>query len=126
MGTSLSSLSPRPLSGIQHGGSSEGRSTKKTVETKLREFYSKHCPEREVTASTVALMYDDDVGLLNKELEKKYGASLDFRAQVSRNPANALQKVRGMDEQLKNKLAQVIQASYFLSPVRHRCALPSF
>ncbi len=72
-------------------------------------------------------MYDDDVGLLNKELEKKYGESLDSCAQVSRNsPANALQKVWGMDEQLKNKLAQVIQASYFLSPVLHRYALPSF
>ena len=74
----------------------------------VREFYLRHSPENAHRAEVVARRYHDDVNLLNRELERKYGANLVNSVPESEVSASeTMQNILDLDRQMQAKVSEV-------------------
>ena len=73
-----------------------------------REFYARHSPENAHRAEEVARRYHDNVHLLNRELERKYGANLVNSVPKSGvSVSETMQNILDLDRQMQAKVSEV-------------------
>ena len=76
----------------------------------VREFYLRHSPENAHRAEEVARRYHDDVNLLNRELERKYGANLVNSVPESGvSVSETMQNILDLDRQMQALRTRVVE-----------------